>query len=99
MVAVMITYPVTASRTGRYWAVSIGDIGATQARHLREVESMAREYVALQLDVPENSFALDVHLELPDAVSKHVQLAKDWHAREVVARAEASREMRFAAQQ
>ncbi|MBF0686967.1 MAG: HicB family toxin-antitoxin system [Cellulomonas sp.] len=46
------TYTATAARDGRWWTVTVPDIGVTQARRLTEVETMARELVAVTLDVP-----------------------------------------------
>jgi len=49
----MITRNVTIEREGRLWLVRIdGTDGLTQARNDREIELMAREYVALVEDVP-----------------------------------------------
>jgi len=49
----MITRNVTIDREGAYWLVRIdGTGGLTQARRYGEVETMAREYVALVEDVP-----------------------------------------------
>lgn len=63
----MKTYRVEVEHGERWWIVSVPEVpGAhTQARHLREVEAMAREVVALMLEVPEDSFDLDVEIEIP----------------------------------
>ena len=59
------TYAVTAVRSGRWWAIEVPDLRGvhSQARRLDQVESMAREAIALTLDAPEDSF--DVVVE-PD---------------------------------
>lgn len=49
----MKTYDVTVTRDGKWWMVEIPEIdGLTQARRLDEAEDMAREYVAVTLDLP-----------------------------------------------
>jgi predicted RNase H-like HicB family nuclease len=55
-------YRVKVEHGERWWIVSIPEVpGAyTQARQLREVEAMAREVVALMLEIPEDSFDLDI---------------------------------------
>lgn len=66
LVAIMKpTYAVTAVRSGRWWAIEVPDLRGvhSQARRLDQVESMAREAIALTLDAPEDSF--DVVVE-PD---------------------------------
>lgn len=45
-------YEVEVTREAKWWMVSIPEIdGLTQARRLSEVEQMAREYIAVTLDV------------------------------------------------
>ena len=46
-----IPLTVTATRDGRWWSVEVEGIGFTQARNLSEVETMARDLVAVTLDV------------------------------------------------
>lgn len=57
------TYHATATRDGEWYAVKIHDLppglaGATQGRDLDDAESMAREAIALLLEVDEDSFDL-----------------------------------------
>jgi len=63
----MNTCLVQVERSDRWWIVSIPEVpGAhTQARHSREIEAMAREVVALMLEIPEDSFKLDVQFKIP----------------------------------
>lgn len=61
----MQTYAATATRDGPWWAVEIdglppGMVGATQGRDLDDSEAMAREVVALLLELPED----DIHIDL-----------------------------------
>jgi DNA-directed RNA polymerase specialized sigma24 family protein len=60
-------YTATARREGRWWTIAIPEVGAvTQARRAADVEWMARECVALTLDVPDSAVAIDVQFALPD---------------------------------
>lgn len=49
----MTAYRVEVTRDGKWWMVAIPEIdGLTQARRLEEAPIMARDYIALSLDVP-----------------------------------------------
>lgn len=62
-------YTAHAERDGRFWLVHVPEIDQwTQARNLREVEPMARDLIATLLEVEPTSFAVDVEIELPEAV-------------------------------
>jgi Uncharacterized conserved protein len=75
----MKTYEVHVFRHDKWWVIEIPDVrGAhSQARHLREVELMARDVIALMLEVSEDSFDIDVHVHTPD----DVQIELDHSAR------------------
>lgn len=62
------TYQVKATRSGDWWAIDVpGLLGAhTQTRRLDQVEHMAREVISLLLDVPEDSFDVEVQPQLVD---------------------------------
>ena len=65
----MKNYRVDVERDGRYWHIRVPAVGrSTQARHLREIEPMARDLIAIMEDLPADSFRLDVRIKLPDAV-------------------------------
>lgn len=68
-----------------------------QARALGDVESMARDLIAIMEDIPADSFALDVIISLPAEIQ--VELDRSAELREVAARsqAEAARLARLAA--
>lgn len=59
----MTEYRATARHEGKWWSVSFDNLpkgygGATQGRTWAEAERMAREAIALLLDVEEDSFEL-----------------------------------------
>ena len=56
------TYTAMARRSGRWWAITIPELGGvfSQARRLDGVERMAREAIAMTLDVDSTSFDIDV---------------------------------------
>ncbi len=57
----MKVYDVTLSRDGRWWVVSIPEInGLTQAHSVKEARGMAREYIAVTEDIPQDSFDIRV---------------------------------------
>jgi hypothetical protein len=58
-------YQVEVTRDGRWWMISVPEIdGLTQARRLAEVEQMARELIAVTLDVRLSEVAVDVTLDI-----------------------------------
>ena len=49
----MYEFKIEVTRDGRWWMVHIPEIdGLTQARRLSEAETMAREYIALDKNLP-----------------------------------------------
>lgn len=96
----MKTYRVTVEHDDRFWFVQVPELDwATQARHLREVERMARDLIATMLDVPADSFDLDVQIELPASAKVHVTNAHRLRDEAAAANAEAARESRAAARE
>jgi predicted RNase H-like HicB family nuclease len=61
----MPKYRVKAVRSGRWWAIEVPELDGvySQARRLDQVELMAREAIALMLDVPEGSFDLTIEVD------------------------------------
>ena len=58
----MTTYQVIATRDGRWWMISVPEIdGLTQARRLADVEQMARELIAVTLDIRLSDVAVEVN--------------------------------------
>jgi hypothetical protein len=59
------TYSVRARPWEHGWELHIDGLGVTQSDTLRDAGMMARDYIALDLDVPEDSFEVDVSPEDP----------------------------------
>jgi PHD/YefM family antitoxin component YafN of YafNO toxin-antitoxin module len=58
------TYAVTVAREGRWWVITIPDVGAvTQARRLVDVPTMARELIAVSLAIPNDDIELVIAME------------------------------------
>ena len=86
-------FTARARREGKWWAISVEGLpGAlSQVRRLDQAEAMAREVIALVLDVPQNSFDVVVAPELSeehrDALAELDQ-AKERYAESMAALAE-----------
>jgi len=61
-------YDVTAKRWSGGWELHIDGVGVTQSRTLDDAPAMARDYIALDLDVPEDSFDVVVKPQLAGQV-------------------------------
>ena len=91
------TYRATVTRDGRFWLIRIPRVGATQARHLAEVDTMARDLVSVMTGASPDTFDLDVQVRLPadtQARLRRMQALRNQSAR---ANAEAAEEARAAA--
>jgi hypothetical protein len=77
------SYHATVTRDGKWWMIAIPGIdGLTQARRLSEAEKMAREYVAVSLDVPLESVAIDLHMDNVAGIDVSDSLAEIREGRE-----------------
>ena len=63
-------YTVEAIRSGNWWAITVPEIKGffSQARRLDQVETMAREAIALMLNVRPDSFDVEVKPDVPGEV-------------------------------
>jgi predicted RNase H-like HicB family nuclease len=65
----MKVYRVQVAREGKWWMVAVPEIdGLTQARRLSEAERMAKDYIAVTLNIPRDSFDVNVTVEKVDGV-------------------------------
>jgi hypothetical protein len=58
--AAMKTYKVRPKLWERGWELHIDGMGVTQSRSLRDAEGMARDYIALDTEVPPESFVVEI---------------------------------------
>jgi predicted RNase H-like HicB family nuclease len=70
-------YTVEVERSGRWWAISVPELRGvhSQSRTLDGVERMAREAIALFLDVSDGSFDVEVRRALEPEVERVVHEA------------------------
>ncbi len=68
-------YAALCRRSGNWWAIDIPDVpGAfTQSRRLEHAQSMARDAIALLLDVDPLSFDVEVRVELQEHLQEAVE--------------------------
>jgi hypothetical protein len=94
----MKTYRAEIERDGRFWRVRVPDIDrSTQARSLSEAEAMVRDLVAIMTDVPQNSFAVDMKIILPEDVQLELEQSQVLREQAKQTQAEAARLARDAA--
>jgi len=72
------TYTARCRRVGDWWAISVPELKGvnTQARRLEKVDAMARDAIALFLDVAANSFDIKLEPILPRDLQKKVGRAR-----------------------
>lgn len=71
------TYHAQVTRGDKFWLIRVPEIDrSTQARHLREVETMARDLVAVMEDVEPDSFELKVDVAIPAGVESHLNASR-----------------------
>ncbi|RLP79289.1 hypothetical protein D9V34_15965 [Mycetocola lacteus] len=59
-------YKATARREGKWWIITVPEIDAvTQARHVREIQTMADGVVTAMLDLDEGEATVTVSIEMP----------------------------------
>lgn len=91
-------YTAQAQRDGDFWLIRVPEINrSTQARHAREIESMARDLVAIMEDVPADSFELDITIDLPEEIAAHLAAAREYRRQAEQANERSAEEARTAA--
>src|ERR1700678_1853646 len=60
------TYAITTQRSGNWWAFSVPEIPGAhgQTKRLDQVKSEARDVVSMMLDVPDDSFDVELSVKL-----------------------------------
>ncbi len=93
------TYTVNAARHGDWWAISVDELPGvfSQARRLDQVGGMARDAIALFLDLPPTRFDLSVRETLAPDIERMVTAAKDARAEATAHQQVASERSRAAA--
>ncbi|MFJ4254759.1 hypothetical protein [Microbacterium sp. NPDC090003] len=60
----MEVYEAIAQRNGDFWFVQIPELGLfTQAHPVEEIEGIARDVISITLEVPPDSFGIQVGFE------------------------------------
>ncbi|OZG62290.1 hypothetical protein BLEM_0836 [Bifidobacterium lemurum] len=96
----MSSYQVTVRPGEKYWILEIPGVGVTQARTSKEIETMARDLIAVMTDTADAAESeLEITMRLPQSVQHHLDEAQRLREREAEARAAAARETRAAAKE
>lgn len=92
-------YDVVVKREAGWWIIQVPELDdrVTQARRLNEVERNVRELVAVWLDVPMDSFDVDVSVELPSAVERSLRSGRRLQSEARKSQEAAAAEVRAAA--
>ena len=94
----MSTYHVRVERDEKHWMLYVPEIDrVTQARNLREVDSMARDLIAIMDEIPADSFDLEIDIVTPASVAVHLQRSKELTEQAATIRSSAAAESRKAA--
>lgn len=89
------TYRAIASREDSWWIVRIPGLDRiTQSRRLDGVEATARDLISLWLDVPADSFDVEVEVNLGSELGARVERVKSLRAEADRVQAEASASVR-----
>ncbi|GAB3057652.1 hypothetical protein [Sediminivirga luteola] len=95
----MTRYTVTATRTGRWWALQCDEVpGAlSQAVSLEEAERIMPEAIAYVAGVPEDQVEVTIVPVIPDEARDHMEAAKRLREESARANRAAAEEARQAA--
>ncbi len=95
----MGSYKAEVVHGDRYWVVTVEGVGATQARHLGELEAMTRDLIAVMTDEDPAAVEVKFDIRLPEEVQAHLGRASVLREEAAKANADAAVEARIAAQQ
>jgi len=70
------TYSVRAKRWEHGWELHIEDVGVTQSHGLKDAEMMARDLISRRLDVPEDSFSVEITPEIGNGLDERATAAR-----------------------
>lgn len=86
----MTTYHVHVTREGKWWMIAIPELkGLTQARRLSEVDTMAREWIAVTLDCEIDEVSIILSTTVVDGIDVKQMFAEIEAGRDEAARMEA----------
>ena len=94
-----MTYRATVERDGRFWLVRVEGVGVTQARHLRELEEMARDLIAVMTETDATTVEVDFDFVLAASVRQHLDRAAELRVESARANSAAAAEVRAAARE
>lgn len=72
----MKTYSVRARRWEHGWELHIDGVGVTQSHGLKDAEMMARDLISRRLDVPEDSFGVEITPEIGGGLDERATAAR-----------------------
>lgn len=73
----MKTYQVDAKRWTHGWELEIDGVGVTQSHGLADAEMMVRDFIALDLDVPPDSFEVTITAHVDAELDNEVREARE----------------------
>jgi hypothetical protein len=85
-------HDVSAVRDGRFWLVSVDGALATQALRFKDIETMARDWIATTGDLRPEDVEMEVSVVVPDDVRTHLDRARELRDESARLRTEAGRE-------
>jgi hypothetical protein len=92
------TYQVNVERDGKFWLIHVPEVDrSTQARNLAELDSMARDLIAIMADIDPESFDVNYAVHVSDEVTTHLQQVHKLREIAATANAGAASELRAAA--
>src|SRR5690242_16248094 len=97
MAAMRTSYKVRAKRWARGWELHIDGVGVTQSHSLRDAEMMVRDYIALDGEIPPDSFDVVITPEIGGGLDEETRAARAAVADAENARREAAARSRAAA--
>jgi hypothetical protein len=75
-VVAVSTYRVRAKRWEHGWELHIEGVGVTQSHGLKDAATMARDLISRRLDVPEDSFSVEVTPEIGNGLDERATAAR-----------------------